>query len=162
METVVINPELKIAGVHVADLPEIDKAIMTAAWDDGGTADALTFLYDPAADYVAVNLDHSYKDALLDLAETYLQADAKSRKIFRKQTTRFAEECRVLDNCLLCREIADMLRISGEMMPGGLDLNERIKLYKAIACMHSDEVMRLNTAYCCGYIQGVRHERARA
>ncbi len=159
--TNVINSELKIAGVHLADLPEEYKEAAVRLWDDGSTADALTILYDRSADYIAINLDRPGSAILIELVETYLQADKKSREIFRKQATRFTEECKLLDSCLLYREIVDLLQISGKIMPGGLDLNERIRLFTEIRKAYRDEFIRLNTAYCCGYIQGVRQERAR-
>lgn len=147
--TEVLDKENRVAGVHVADLPEEMQQ------------ENITMFYDPEADYVVINLDRDHSDRLTVLASIYLQAAAAHREAFRKQTKAFAEECRVLDTCLLYREIAEMLRISGEMITGGLDLNGKVKLYTDIRKLHNDDFLRMDTAYNCGYIQGVRHERAR-
>lgn len=103
----ILNKDLRIAGMHIAELPNEYKNNFVKQWGGDAPIDALTIYYDRQHDYLVVNMDEPMHDKFISLAEVYLQLDRKKRCEFLDiiSSESVIDACEVLDNCIYLRAL---------------------------------------------------------
>ena len=103
----ILNKDLRIAGIHIAELPKEYKNNFLKQWGGDVPIDALTIYYDRQHDYLVVNMDEPIHDKFINLAEVYLQLDDQKRCEFSDIiiSKSVIDACEVLDNCIFLRAL---------------------------------------------------------
>lgn len=100
----IVNEDLRIAAIHIADLDIGHAAAFLCQWEAGATLKELTLYYDQEEDYLVLNQDNKKFDFYKKLAEAYLGSDAKKReKLMQKAPESIQETIQVLSACVTKR-----------------------------------------------------------
>lgn len=157
----ILNKELRIAGIHIADLTLDYIESFLKQWNDGSSIGTLTLYYDRAHDYIVINLDRRDHNKILSFVEIYMQLPDQKREEYKSEAESLSGECSVLDDCISRRNSSEMIRIAGEMIVRESGKVRKMDLFGNIRRRYKDDYFKMNTAFNCGYMQGIRDERAR-
>lgn len=159
----ILNKELRIAGIHISDMTTDHVKSILGQCDNGVRIDSLIVFFDKENDYLVVNTDDPCHAQLVSFIESYLvssdQGRCEVKGKFESKTIK--DIAKVLDDCISHRTMQEIIRIAAEMdtkEENGLD---KFKLLNEIQKHDHENLFQLWKAYNCGYMQGVRNERAR-
>ena len=157
----ILNKDLRIAGIHIAELTLDYIESFLKQGNDGSNIGTLSIYYDGNYDYIVINLDRRDRDKILLFVETYMQLPDQKREEFKCEAGTLSSECSVLDDCISRRNSSEMIRIAGEMIVQESGKVRKMDLFGNIRRRYKDDYFKMNTAFNCGYMQGIRDERAR-
>ena len=110
----IVNEELKIASISLADLTLEKTQEILKQWDDGAKIGTLSFFFHPSDGWLYLNRDNKQYEIYMKLAEAYLGGDYDVRKkMMEKFSKRLYEEMKVLENCVQCRAFNKLCRRYG-------------------------------------------------
>jgi len=149
----IINEELKIASCSIADLTMEQVVKFLKIWNDNSKIGALTMFYDKDSEYLVLNKDNELFQLYLDIAETYLTANAEKREMIRREAPKSMLESLNLLDGFKTRKL--MRTWINRALQNSMKEYER-ELIISIPGPHPEF-----TAYRLGVIRGKRIERAK-
>lgn len=102
----ILNKDLRIAGIHIAELTEEYKNIFDREYGSHKNLQRLTRFYDSNSDYLVINLDYPGHKDCMDIAEKYLTMTKSERADVCAFMDRLGKTslCGILNCCMYARE----------------------------------------------------------
>lgn len=152
----IVNEELRIAAVNIADL-EIDYAIsFLEQWEKGAKLGSLTLYYDLKEDYVVLNRDNKNYNTYLEMAKVFLTGDPECIDKVKKAPPGLREVIGVFERCVNVRNTKTEIE---RAMQNDIDNCYRPVLDEILK--KDDSALASCTAFRYGMMCGKREERAR-
>lgn len=153
----IVNEELKIASISLADLTFEKTQEILKQWDNGAKIGTLSFFFHPSDGWLYLNRDNKQYKVYLNLVEAYLGGDYEIRKKMMKSFSKnHYEEMRVLEKCVQHRAFNTRAFYA---------INNRItkmeKRYLEMLIEKYSFIQAIHIAYKSGVIKGKRIERAK-
>lgn len=152
-----LNTDLGIDACNLSDLTAEQVSCFLGQWEEGASIGTLT-VFNNEKNILILNKDNEQYDTYRELAETYMDGSAETRKqLWEKCPNGMKDTLRVMEHCLKCRLISNELfraeKNAIKSKPSWLVLDALIK-----GCNSPQAV---TTAFRYGMMQGKRMERAK-